>query len=157
MRITLDTLAHTNPPMTVRESILAAIKRGVYPWVAAAAVGVSRRQFRTWLRSKERRYRQFALEIRKARGWARLQAEMTLYEKDPRSWLKAGPGREAPGSPGWTKDVSPPSKKRKRRAQPLADPAWRQLIAKMLDALQPYPEARTALARLLQEQQEKRR
>jgi hypothetical protein len=42
-----------------------------------------------------------------------------------------------------------------RGARPLADPAGRALIGRMLETLRPYPEARTALARLLQERQEK--
>jgi hypothetical protein len=150
MRITLDSLAHTTPPMTVRDAIISAIMKGVYPWVAAEAAGVSRRQFRSWLKSKKPPLRQFARDVRKARGWARLQAEMTLYERDVRNWLKAGPGRESPGKPGWTRDVSPkPDGKKRRQSHPLTDPAWRELIKKMLEARTPYPEARAAMAELL--------
>src|SRR5262245_49112038 len=155
MRLTLDTVISSNPPLTVRDSIIGAIRHGVYPWVAAAAAGVSRRQFQAWMRSKKGRYRQFAIEVRKAFGWARLQAEMMLYDTDPRSWLKSGPGRESPGSPGWSREVSPLGlKDTRRRSRPLADPVWRELFKKMLDTLQPFPEARMALARLLQEEQE---
>lgn len=149
MRITLDTLARADPPMTVRATVLSAVRKGVYPWVAAEAAGVSRKQFTAWMRAKKGRLRQFAIEVRKARGWARVQAEMALYENDPRFWLKSGPGRETDGKPGWTKDVPPPTRSKKRKAHPLSNPAWRDLLAKMLDALTPYPEARTALAQML--------
>lgn len=153
MRITLDTLAYTDPPMTVRTAILSAIKKGVYPWVAAESVGVSRKRFKSWLTSKKGHYRQFAIEVRKARGWARLEAEMNLYKGDPRSWLKAGPGREVRGKPGWTRDASPKLEPKMQFAHPLADPAWRELIEKMLDVLTPYPDARKALAQVLKQQE----
>jgi hypothetical protein len=118
--------------------------------IDAEAAGVSREQFQTWLKSKYRRYRQFAAEVRTARAQARLQAEMALFADDPRSWLKAGPGRETNGEPGWSKDVPPRiDKDESPRANPLADSAWRDLLAKVLEALLPYPEARAALAGLL--------
>lgn len=152
MPTTLDTLISTDPPITVRESILSAIRRGAYPWVAAAAAGVSRKQFRAWVKE----HRTFAHEVRRAAGWARLSAEMTLFDKDPRSWLRSGPGRESFGRPGWTKDVAARTDRHERRLRsPLADPAWRKLFCRMLEVLAPYPEARAALAELLRDQQRK--
>jgi hypothetical protein len=94
-------------------------------------------------------YRLFALEVRKARAWARATAEWALFKKEPRTWLKSGPGREVRGEPGWSKDVPPLLGKGRRRRDPLLDPGWRALFRRLLDALTPYPEARAALAEVL--------
>ncbi|HXG12378.1 MAG TPA: hypothetical protein VNK04_21660 [Gemmataceae bacterium] len=152
MRIDLDTLVSTDPPMTAERQILAAIRQGVYPWVAAEAAGVSREQFQLWLKSNKRRYRRFAVEVRKAQAQARMQAEMALFSNDPRSWLKSGPGREANGEPGWSKEVPPHLDKEPPAVHPLEDPAWRELFDQILAALAPYPEARAALAEVLRAQ-----
>jgi hypothetical protein len=152
MHIDLDMLVNTDPPMTVERHILAAIRRGVYPWVAAESAGLSRQQFQAWLRSKEPRYRTFAVEVRKARAQARLKAELTLFENEPRTWLKSGPGREARDAPGWSKEVAARVGDESPSVHPLADPDWQVLFRKVLDALAPYPEARAALAQLLSAQ-----
>lgn len=149
-RITLDTLVCADPPTTAERSILAAIRQGVYPWVAAEATGISREQFAAWLKSRERRYRRFAQEVRKARAWARLVAERHLFSDEPRVWLKSGPGREQNGEPGWSKDVPPLLGKESRLPHPLTDAAWRDLLGKVLETLTPFPEARAALIATLQ-------
>ena len=41
MRITPDTLVNAEPPLTAEQSITAAIRQGIYPWVAAESVGLS--------------------------------------------------------------------------------------------------------------------
>src|SRR5262249_33979079 len=83
------------------EALLGSIRSGAYPQVAAEAAGVHRKVFLAWLGRGERPkarepYRSFAAEVRQAAAMSRVKAETDLREKDPRFWLKHGPGRETP-------------------------------------------------------------
>src|ERR1700678_4070987 len=87
--------------------IVASIRAGGYPVVAAQAWGVSKELFERWLARGRRKnarepYRRFARNVDQALGQARLRAEMDAYKDDPKSWLKHGPGKELPGQPGWS-------------------------------------------------------
>jgi hypothetical protein len=80
--------------------ILASIRAGGYPHVAAAAYGVPRELFNRWLRRGRRRkgpqtYRRLWRLVSEAVGRARLKAEMGVYEVKPRFPL----GRENADSP----------------------------------------------------------
>ena len=79
----------------------------------------------------------------------RLAAEAKALLKDPFGWLKCGPGKETPDAPGWT---NPP------RAQVDGDPEavnlllrreTQELVATLLQVLQPFPEVRAAVAEAL--------
>ncbi len=132
------------------QQICAYIRAGGYPPVAAEAAGVPRRLFRRWLaRGLKKRarapYRGFAEAVRQAAAQARLAAETAAFKKDAVNWLKSGPGRETAALPGW----SMPVKARpadKRRENPLLQPEVARLVAALLEALTPFPEARTAAA-----------
>jgi hypothetical protein len=92
----------------LQQQILAGIRAGAYPHVAAEARGISRRDFRRWLRRGSGRnarepFAGFAVEVRSAAAQARLRAEITVLEENARIWLEHGPGREFPGNPGWTR------------------------------------------------------
>src|ERR1043165_5551958 len=83
----------------LRSQIIAGIHAGGYPHVAAAAFAVPREVFDDWLQrgqasDAKEPYRSFAREIADAQAKARLRAEMTLFETDPKSCLRHGPGRE---------------------------------------------------------------
>jgi hypothetical protein len=86
-----------------------------------------------------------------AAAQARLLAETKLFEKDPKTWLKSGPGKESRGNPGWSKEVAPAPPAGGRPGNVLASPQWQALWARILAALADFPEARAALAQALQD------
>ncbi|HMF15055.1 MAG TPA: hypothetical protein VKE94_22220, partial [Gemmataceae bacterium] len=60
--------------------ILASIRAGGYPHVAAQAYGIRLKRFLCWLRRGRGR---LAGKVLDAAARARLKAEMTVYEADP--------------------------------------------------------------------------
>jgi hypothetical protein len=132
------------------QQICAFIRAGGYPPVAAEAAGVSRRLFRRWLarglRKRARQpYRGFAEAVRQAAAQARLNAEIAAYKKDAINWLKSGPGRETSALPGWSMPVKARLAEGQRE-NPLLQPEVARLVAALLQALTPFPEARAAAA-----------
>lgn len=137
----------------VEQRILAAIRAGAYPHVAAEAAGVPRQLFRRWLRQGKRRpdrtYGPFYRHVRQAQAQARLKAEIDARDKDVRFWLRYGPGKESADNPGWTSTVKP-------RPLPPADTGartaaqWNALLARILQVLTAFPEARAALIEAMQ-------
>ncbi len=135
------------------QQIAAAIRAGGYPHVAAEAWGVPKEVFDDWLkRGNEKNpwepYKTFALEVRKAFAQARLRAESASYEKDPKLWLVHGPGRETEEQPGWSVPVKP-TEQVAQGHNALLDPQLMALFRTVMEALQPYPEARTKVAQAL--------
>jgi hypothetical protein len=131
----------------VEDVIAGFVSKGVYGQVAAEAAGIPGRVFDQWMRRGARRgtreeYRHFYKRISKARAAARLRLEMKVHDTDAQFWLRYGPGREFPGSPGW----SAPVKAAAPAAAAVADgPEWNALWSTVLQTLTPYPEARQAL------------
>ena len=132
----------------LENNILAAIRAGGFADVAAAAFGVPRPLFRKWLRwgskGKGAVYESFAQKVAQAQATARLAAEMQAHHKDPRMWLRAGPGRETASSEGWTTFVRPQA----RKAQTInlfATPMFLDFLATLRAVLAPYPEALQAV------------
>lgn len=87
-------------------TIVEAIQRGAFDHIAAEAAGVTGRTFRNWMErgAEEARglYADFYAAVIQARAKARINAEARVYETEPYKWLRFGPGRDRPGSPGWT-------------------------------------------------------
>jgi hypothetical protein len=142
------------PTPLLCQQICAFIRAGGYAPVAAEAAGVPRQLFARWLaRGLKRRarkvYREFAEAIRQAEAQARLAAEMAAYKKDALNWLKSGPGREAPGRTGWSMPVRGRPRRERRSGNPLLHPTGARLLAALLQALTPFPEARAAAAAVL--------
>jgi hypothetical protein len=138
----------------VSRRIVAGIRAGGFPQVAASAQYVSARLFESWLRlgrqkNAQEPYRTFACEVEAAEAHARLRAEMSVLDKDARTWLKHGPGRDLPGKPGWASLARPSPLSADRRAELLSSPELLQLIADMRAALVPFPEALAVLTREL--------
>jgi hypothetical protein len=137
----------------LRSQIVAGIRSGGFPHVAAEAWGLSQEMFKDWLRrgsgNKPREpYASFAREVRDAEAQARLRAELAVFTDEPKVWLEHGPGRELQGRPGWTTAV---------KAAAAAEDAGnillhRQtmaLLQNVLEWLTPFPEARIHVARLV--------
>lgn len=127
--------------------IVAQIRAGSYPAIAAESAGVPRHIFRRWLRRGRKRprsrYRQFWRHVREAQAQARAKAEMDARNKDVKFWLRYGPGQTAPL---WT------AAKRRSRAKhdpAAASAALLQLVGQLTQLLDPFPEARLVLTQFL--------
>jgi hypothetical protein len=134
----------------VQQNIVAFIRAGGFPHVAAEAAGIPHEVFEQWRRQGEgsraaKKYSDFALAIRQAVAQARLGAELSVRESKPLDWLRNGPGRETPERSGWTSLARPRSAT--APATPLLlDPDAQALLANLLHALEAHPEARAAVA-----------
>jgi hypothetical protein len=143
----------TRPKLTdaVEAKILTWIRSGVYAHVAAEAEGIPWEVFEQWLgwgtrRSPRpiRRYARFAANVREAAAFGRLRAEMKIFEKDAKLWLLSGPGKERQDYPGWSSAAKAIPRRAKGEPDLFADPALAALLEAMLNALEPFPDARRA-------------
>lgn len=132
----------------LENQILASIRAGAFPHVAAAAWGITTDQWQTWTDPKQKRtkYRTFARKVRQAQAVARLRAEMEAYQGDPMFWLKNGPGKEGPDNPGWTAIVRPMIREGNRTINLFTSPDFVSFMATLRQVLSPYPDALKALA-----------
>jgi len=142
------------PTAALTKEVAAFIRRGGYPHMAAEAAGIPVPVFEVWLKRAEQprassAYRLFAAEVRKAQAHARILAEVELFQSDPKTWLKSGPGRDQVDSPGWS-TTAPPADHTPVAVNLVFDSALRDLWAALLDAVAPFPEARAALVGVLQ-------
>jgi hypothetical protein len=131
--------------------IVMRVQNGAFPHVAAEAAGVPAEVFHDWLERGSRPgardpYRGLAERVRHAHGHARCMAEIALHEANPRTWLLSGPGKSSADLPGWSTPVKGQAGADRRRANLLLEPQMQALIASLLDALTPFPDARAALA-----------
>jgi hypothetical protein len=138
----------------IHQTIVAYVRGGGFPYVAAEAAGVPRRVFKRWLRRGKGsqalpEYRSLADAVREAAAQARLGAEVAVRDSKPLDWLRYGPGRESAAGPGWTSAVRPrpPS----RSEVTLLDPALQAIITAVLDALADQPDIRAGVSRRLLE------
>jgi hypothetical protein len=120
--------------------LLAQIRAGTYPHVAAEAAGVSREVWIAWLKKgrgqTKGRYRELRLVARQAKAQARARAEIDARQKDVRFWLRHGPAK-----PGWTA----PAKGQRSTAASLSAAVFFKLLADAVHVLLPFPEARAAI------------
>jgi hypothetical protein len=133
------------------QMLLAYIRQGGFPFVAADAAGVPPMLFVSWLRRSERPgarepLRGFAGAVRQAVAHARLLSELTVCKHDPKFWLSHGPGRERPDCTGWAAEPRPTV--RPEAAHDAVAEA-RTLCSWLLDALTAFPEARAHIAQRL--------
>ena len=133
----------------VQQSIVAYVRAGGFAEVAAEAAGVRRRTFLTWMRKGtdpkgKPRYRAFAQAVRQAQAQARLGAEVSARNDKPLDWLRNGPGRETADQRGWTSNARPTASKASGAA--LLQAEVRDLVGRVMTALEAHPEARAALA-----------
>lgn len=135
--------------LSLQVSIVAYIRAGGFPEIAAEAVGVPRNCFHDWMQQGESsaaksRYRHFVCAVRQAHAQARLGAEVCARNDKPLDWLRYGPGRENSELPGWTASMRPVTAIRTQ--SPLAKLEIQALFQTLLQALGSFPEARMALA-----------
>jgi len=145
------------PTEEIEKAITAFVRAGGYPHIAAEAAGIPREVFEEWLRKGEEgrspRCKQFVAKLREAEAQARLAAETKALKDKPMDWLKAGPGKETASKPGWSALAKP------RPGAAEETPLWERsevqnLIRILLHALEPFLEARAAVAAALAELRE---
>jgi hypothetical protein len=132
------------------QDIAERIKVGAFEQVAVESVGVPFEIYKRWLASGRAKkapalYRQLADAVMQAKAHARFAAEMDLRKKDAKAWLLHGPGRESPGGAGWSATTKPGSGDTANEG-----PALQDVLAALLAALAPFPEARIAAATALE-------
>jgi hypothetical protein len=132
----------------VEAAIIAGIRAGGFPQVAAEAAGVPREVFDKWLRFGSQRksgpYKAFRMKVMQAQAQARLKAEIDVREKRPLQWLQGGPGKEKPNDPGWSATVKPLLQDN-RSVNILANSDFTTLLATIMQVLAPYPDAKKAI------------
>jgi hypothetical protein len=142
-------MSRSRYPLTpaVQQAVIAYIRGGGFPSVAAEAAGIPRDVFDSWIQQGEKprarqRFRDFALAVRQAAAQARLGAEVAVRDDKPLDWLRCGPGRETAEVIGWTGPARP---RTAAGAAPcvLLDPDVQVLSAGLLRALESQPEARS--------------
>jgi hypothetical protein len=119
--------------------ILASIRAGGFPHVAAQAYGVPLKRFHCLMQR-----RRIARRVQQASARARLKAEMETYEADGRFWLGHGPGKETCEAPGWSAQAKPAYEPGGEGGELLASPQFQNCVTALLTALETMPEARTA-------------
>jgi hypothetical protein len=135
------------------QDVLSYLRAGGFLHVAVEAVGLSAEAFALWLRRGEgrrapARYRALARSVRQAQAQARLGAEASVLGDRPLDWLRYGPGREDAGRPGWTAAARPASAGAVG-VSPLLVPEVEALLRAVVRRLEPFPEARAAVAGVL--------
>jgi hypothetical protein len=145
-------------PLTdaLAQQIVAYIRVGGFPHVAAEAAGVPRATFEKWRKRGQRSdapeiYRNFSTSVRQAIAQARLTAELAALKGRPLDWLRCGPGKETTRNPGWTATTRPAARLKPSTANASPD----RLITALLDLLTPFPEARAAVAATLAPEDDK--
>jgi hypothetical protein len=134
--------------------IIAFIRAGAFPLVAAEAAGVPSAHFQKWIEIGEKGrarapYRSLAREVRKAAATARILQERAVYQKDAKYWLAHGPGKETPGNPGWTGEVRPINLESASSRLGAPRSEWESILSKIKQALAAFPEAQIAVAAAL--------
>src|SRR5688572_14776610 len=144
---------------SLHQKIVAAIRAGGFPHIAAQAFGVTSAQLESWLRRGEHGrgepYRSFAREFRDSYAQARLKAEIHVFNEDPPRWLEHGPARDRADSPGWSSAVRALTNLEGEH-NALADPEFLEFMQRARHEFADLPEAQKRLARLLMETKQRK-
>jgi hypothetical protein len=143
--------ASTGPTPAIERQIVAFIRAGGFPHIAAEAAGVPRRTFERWLRRGHRRnghaaYRAFARAVMQAAAQARLNAEIATRDSKPLDWLRYGPGKQSFHNAGWTGPVRAVPPKTAGIGSSLEDASIIAMIEEVKEMLNPFPELRERVA-----------
>ncbi len=131
----------------LERNILAYIRAGGFPHVAAEAAGVPSEVFHEWMNRPTRRFRRFRRAVRQAQAQARLRVEIAVMEAKPLDWLKSGPGKPQVNPPGWTAAARSPAEV--GTSSLLLDPRMQRLLSLLLDVIGEQPPLREQLQQLL--------
>jgi hypothetical protein len=131
------------------------VQGGAFPHVAAEAAGVPAEVFQDWMERGSRPgarepYRSLAERVRHAHGYARCMAEIALRENDPKAWLLNGPGKKSADLPGWSAPLKGQPNPDEGAVNVLLEPQMQALLKSLTAVLEPFPDARAALAKALE-------
>lgn len=135
------------PPPTPDETarIVAYIRAGGFPHVAAEAAEVPRAWYYHWLAqgqaARDGPCWNFCLAIAHAHAQARLRAEIFALKEKPMDWLKYGPGKETADSPGWSAAPRARARSSDEPASALEHPHLQSFFRALLDVLSAHPDA----------------
>lgn len=140
-----------------QSQIVAFIRAGAFPNMAAEAAGVPAEIFNEWMArgcplnrppnwKPHKRYTPLWQQVRQAVGQARVSAEVDARNKDPLRWLLQGPGKEQPDVPGWSQTVRPQLVRSEDNTYP---PELLRLLGEVREALLPHPDALAAVNRAM--------
>lgn len=123
------------PTASEMREMLAFVQAGGMPEIAASAAGVEERRFHFWkVQLKKsgcpKRIRQWFQKLQQAHGQAVLRAQITAFNEKPLDWLKN-------------------TSKEKGEPTPADDSPLNSMLPVILKTLEPFPEARLALAKVL--------
>ena len=123
------------PTDSEMREMLAFVQAGGLPEIAASAAGVEERRFHFWkVQWKKsgcsKRIRQLFQKLQQAHGQAVLRAQITAFNEKPLDWLKN-------------------TGKQKGEPTPADDTPLNTMLPVILKTLEPFPEARQALAKVL--------
>lgn len=129
----------------LQAQILAAIRQGAYPPIAAEACGIPAATFTRWIekglqKKAPKTYRAFAREIAAAAAQARMMAEVKCYRDKPYQWLRHHPGMGPLDYPDWTNYARLILEEKKPQ---LPQEAWQALSA-LAEAAESIPGGRQA-------------
>jgi hypothetical protein len=98
-------------------------------------------------------YRAFRDDVLQAKAQARVASEAEARKKDPKFWLKHGPGREQAGQPGWANPSRPVlGDETSHSVRLFESPDWQALCRSLLALFDDRPELQqvftAALARV---------
>jgi hypothetical protein len=110
------------------------VQAGGLPEIAASAAGICENRFMHWQSAFKkpncpRSIRQLFQKLQQAHGQAVLRAQITAFNEKPLDWLKN-------------------TAMQKGEATPTDDTPLNHMLPVILKTLEPFPEARQALARL---------
>jgi len=142
------------------KQLVAFVRAGGHPHVAAEAVGIPKEVFDQWMqlgkptgRGKNTKphpkYTKLWQAVMVARGQAQLRAEIKALDDEPLQWLKFGPGKETQERPGWSGLPRPVVREDNTTVNVLLSPEMQGVFGAILQVLTPYPEARAAVAAAL--------
>ncbi|HEY7158546.1 MAG TPA: hypothetical protein VH575_31670 [Gemmataceae bacterium] len=143
----------------LQEQIVAFIRAGGYPHVAAEAAGLPREEFERWMRRGQGRnarphYRAFARAVREAEAQARLNAQVQTAKQKPLDWLKTSPGKGSADNPSRTNPDKPRDASAAKADKEELQRLWcavLDLFGRCAEQLAPYPEAHAVLTTWLKE------
>src|SRR5262245_63863658 len=131
-------MPHIKLTPEIEQQIVAGIRTGGYPHIAAEAAGVPRELFERWLqlgkKNRKSAFRSFWLNVQQACAQARLKVEVDARAKDAKFWLHYGPGKETLDNPGWSASAKP-APRDSEDGNPFHDRLFMSLLAKLVDAL----------------------
>jgi hypothetical protein len=143
-------MSFTSPALNLEwiGALCTRLRVGASERVAVEALGVSWDDYQDWFKraagpAPTTMQKVLADQVRQALAEARLAAEISVKNTNPKAWLLYGPGRKTETADGWGPAARP-------TPAPVTDDT-KELVLEMcemnLDTLNPFPEARVAFAK----------